>query len=163
MVNEMKRESEQLLMSAQTDRPLRPVEVLLVEDNPGDVRLTQEVLKDSPFPARLHVVGDGQEALDYLKRKGVHASAVRPDFILLDLNLPKKNGHEVLRRIKVDRELKRIPVAVLSSSMAQDDIVKSYNFYANCYIAKPVGLAAFVTAMTKLEDFWFGVARLSPQ
>ncbi len=139
------------------------IEILLVEDNPGDVRLTEEILKESKIENHLNVVSDGEEALNFLHRRGKYSTAPRPNFILLDLNLPKKSGHEVLSKIKKDRDLRRIPVAVLSSSGAREDIMRSYNLYANCYIKKPVGISQFSNAIGIIEDFWFSVAELSPE
>ena len=139
------------------------MEILLVEDNPGDVRLTEEILKESRVKNHLHVASDGEEALDFLHKKGKYADVPRPDFILLDLNLPKKSGHEVLSKIKAHRVLKRIPVAILSSSSTKEDVVKSYNLHANCYIKKPIGIAQFMAAMSALEDFWFSIVQLSPE
>jgi two-component system, chemotaxis family, response regulator Rcp1 len=147
-------------MSSQIAEEL--VEVLLVEDNPGDVRLTEELLKTSRFPNHLTIVNDGEEALSFLYRKGKYAEAQEPHLILLDLNLPRKSGHEVLARIKRDVRLRRIPVIVLSGSQSPKDIYQSYYDYANCYITKPVGLANFTKVMRTIEDFWFGVVRHAP-
>jgi CheY-like chemotaxis protein len=131
------------------------VQILLVEDNPGDVRLTQEALKEGDLPNQLHVVKDGVEALAFLRREGVHADAPRPDLILLDLNLPKKSGREVLEVIKQDDGLKRIPVVVLTTSDAKTDIVQVYDLHANCFITKPVDLE-------DIEEFWFSIVQLPP-
>ncbi len=138
----------------------KPVEVLLVEDNPGDVRLTLEALKDGKLNNRLSVVEDGVEALAFLRREGKYADASRPDLILLDLNLPKKDGREVLAEIKADEDLKRIPVVVLTTSKAEEDILKTYNLHANCYITKPVDFDQFVIVVRLIEDFWFTIVKL---
>ena len=148
-------------MSAKQADP-RPVEILLVEDNPGDVRLTQEALKEGRVRNRLHVAGDGVEALAFLRREGRHASAPRPDLILLDLNLPKKDGREVLAEVKTDADLKRIPVVVLTTSEAEQDVLRSYDLHANCYITKPVDLEKFLGVVRSLEDFWLTIVRLPP-
>ena len=139
------------------------IEILLVEDNPGDVRLTQEAFKESKIYNRIHVVYDGVEALAFLHRKGEYADVPRPDVILLDLNLPKKDGREVLAEIKKDPKLKRIPVVILTTSEAEQDIVKTYNLHANCYITKPVDLERFITVVKSIETFWFGVVKLPPE
>jgi CheY-like chemotaxis protein len=139
---------------------LRPIEILLVEDSPGDVELTQEVLRDAKVRNHLNVVSDGEEALRYLRREGRYASAVRPDLILLDLNLPKKDGREVLREIKNDDSLKRIPVVVLTTSQAEQDILKTYELHANCYVTKPVDLDQFITVVQSIEDFWLAIVKL---
>src|SRR5580698_11577901 len=130
------------------------VEVLLVEDSPGDVRLTREVFRDANMPIRLHVAMDGEEAMTFLRREGEHASAPRPDLILLDLNLPKMDGREVLAHIKEDDNLKTIPTVILTTSEAEADIVKSYQLQANCYLSKPVELDAFENLVRSLGDFW---------
>jgi len=134
-------------------RQSRPVEVLLVEDNPGDVRLTQEALKDGHVMVNLTVAADGVEALEILKRNGIHANKARPDLILLDLNLPRKNGREVLEQIKADMDLRRIPVIVMTTSKAEQDVHKAYNLNANCYITKPVDLDEFLNVVRSIEDF----------
>jgi CheY-like chemotaxis protein len=138
----------------------RPVEILLVEDNPGDVRLTQETLKDAKVLNRVSVVADGVAALAFLRRQGSYAQAVRPDIILLDLNLPKKDGREVLAEVKADPHLRRIPVVVLTTSAAEKDILKSYDLHANCYITKPVGMDQFAQVVNTIEDFWFTIVKL---
>jgi len=138
----------------------KSVEILLVEDNPGDVRLTQEALKDSKLKNNLYVVNDGLEALSFLHREGKYANAVRPDIIFLDLNLPKKNGRDVLVEIKEDPELKRIPVVILTTSTAEEDIIRTYNSHANCYITKPIDFEQFITVVKKIEDFWFTIVKL---
>lgn len=142
---------------------MEPVEILLVEDNPGDIRLTQVALKDSKVLNRLHVVRDGVEAMAFLRRQGQYANAVRPDMVLLDLNLPRKDGREVLTEIKADDNLKRIPVVVLTTSSADEDILRSYNLHANCYITKPVDLNSFVIIIKSIEHFWFQIVRLPPE
>jgi len=138
----------------------RAVEVMLVEDNPGDVRLTREALREGKIRNRLHVARDGVEALAFLRRAGTHHAAPRPDLILLDLNLPRKDGREVLAEIKADPDLKRIPVVVLTTSEDEEDILSSYNLHANCYIAKPVDLEHFIGVIKSIEDFWLAVVKL---
>jgi two-component system, chemotaxis family, response regulator Rcp1 len=140
----------------------RPVEILLVEDNPGDVRLTREALKEGKVRNNLHVAQDGVEALAFLRREGKHAEAVRPDLILLDLNLPRKDGREVLEEIKADPQLRPIPVVILTSSQAEQDIVRAYDLHANCYVSKPVDLDQFITVVKSIEDFWFAIVKLPP-
>jgi len=140
----------------------KPIEILLVEDNPGDVRLTQEALKNGKVLNNLSVVGDGVEALSFLNRKGKYPDAPRPNLILLDLNLPKKNGREVLEDIKKDAKFKRIPVVVLTISRDEQDIMKSYNRHANCYITKPVDLDQFIKVVKSIEDFWLTIVKLPP-
>jgi two-component system, chemotaxis family, response regulator Rcp1 len=140
--------------------PNRRVEILLVEDNPGDVRLTKEVLKEAKISNNLSVVGDGVDALAFLRRQGEYANAVRPDIILLDLNLPRMNGREVLAIIKEDSNLKRIPVVVLTTSTAEQDIHKTYELHANCYITKPVDLDQFIKVIRTIEDFWLTIVKL---
>jgi CheY-like chemotaxis protein len=134
--------------------------ILLVEDNPGDVRLTREALKEGKILNDLSVVGDGVEALAYLRREDGYAGAERPDLILLDLNLPKKDGREVLEEIKRDGDLKKIPVVVLTTSAAERDVLKAYDLHANCYIAKPVDLGQFMKVVQLIEDFWLTIVRL---
>lgn len=138
----------------------RPIEILLVEDNPGDVRLTREALKEGKVLNHLHVVEDGEDAVRFLRREGEFDGAVRPDLVLLDLNLPRKSGHEVLEEIKSDTDLRRIPVVVLTSSEAETDIARSYDRYANAYITKPVDLDQFISVVRSVEDFWLEVVRL---
>lgn len=138
----------------------RPVEILLVEDNPGDVRLTREALKKGHLWSRLAVVRDGMEALDYLRRIAPFQGATMPDLILLDLNLPKKDGREVLAEIKGDETLRMIPVVVLTTSRAEEDILRSYKLHANCYITKPVDFGQFASVVQSIEDFWFTVVKL---
>jgi len=136
------------------------IEILLVEDNPGDARLALEALKEAKVRNRLNLVEDGVKALDFLHRKGEYAAAPRPDLVLLDLNLPKKDGRQVLEEMKHDPDLKRIPVVVLTTSQAEQDILKAYDLHANCYIAKPVDLDQFMTVVRSIEDFWLTIVRL---
>lgn len=138
----------------------RAVEILLVEDNPGDVLLTREALADGRILNRLHVVHDGEQALRFLRREGEHADAPRPDVVLLDLNLPRVGGQEVLAAIKGDRDLRSIPVIVLTTSDAETDIAKSYDAHANCYIQKPVEFDRFIAVVRSLENFWLTVVKL---
>ena len=139
---------------------VRPIEILLVEDSPADVRLTMETIKDYKVKNRLEVVGNGVDAMDFLRRKGKFADKTRPDLILLDLNLPGKDGREVLAEIKVDPDLCRIPVVVLTSSEAEQDIIKAYDLHVNCYITKPVGLTEFIKVVKSIEDFWLTIVKL---
>jgi chemotaxis family two-component system response regulator Rcp1 len=138
----------------------RSIEILLVEDNPGDVRLTIEGLRESKVRNNLHVARDGVEALEFLHREGQHTGAVRPDLILLDLNLPRMDGREVLSEIKSDAKLKTIPVVVLTTSRAEQDVLRSYELQANCYITKPVDLEQFLTVVKSIEDFWLTIVSL---
>ena len=137
----------------------RPVEILLVEDNPGDVRLTVEALKENKLHNNLHVVGDGEEAMAFLRRESEYADVPRPDLILLDLNMPKKDGRETLAEIKEDPDLKRIPVVILTTSQAEEDVLKTYD-HANCYVTKPVDLDQFIKVVKTIEDFWLTIVRL---
>ena len=137
-----------------------PINILLVEDNPGDVRLTIEALKEGKVHNQLNVVPDGVEALAYLRQEGKYAESIRPDVILLDLNLPKKDGREVLAEIKADEKLRRIPVVVLTTSKAEEDILRSYALHANCYVTKPVDLDQFIHVVRSIQDFWFSIAKL---
>ena len=137
-----------------------PIEILLVEDNPGDARLATEVLKEAKVRNSLHWVRDGVEALAFLRRDGAHAGALRPDVILLDLNLPRKDGREVLAEIKNDDNLKRIPVVVLTISKDEEDIFRTYDLHANCYITKPLDLNQFVKVVKSIEDFWLTIVKL---
>ncbi|MCC2641168.1 MAG: CheY-like response regulator [Nitrospira sp.] len=137
-----------------------PIEILLVEDNPGDVRLTIEALKEAKVINRLTVLKDGVEALTFLRRQGPYGEAPRPHLIVLDLNLPKKDGREVLADIKADDCLKRIPVVVLTTSQDEEDVLRSYNLHANCYITKPVDLDQFIRVVRSIEDFWLGIVVL---
>jgi len=141
---------------------LQPVDILLVEDNEADVRLTEEVLSESKVHNNLMVANDGVEALQCLRQLGKFKSSPRPDLILLDLNLPVKDGREVLAEIKADKNLKSIPVVVLTTSKAEEDILKTYNLHANCYITKPGDLEQFVTVVRYIEDFWLAIVRLPP-
>jgi two-component system response regulator len=141
---------------------MRPVDILLVEDNPGDVRLTKEALKDSKIMIDLRVVNNGEEALAYLNKEGQYKDVKLPDLILLDLNLPKKNGREVLAEIKENDILKRIPVVILTISEAEEDIIKTYELHANCYITKPVDMNQFIKVVRSIEDFWFSIVKLPP-
>jgi CheY-like chemotaxis protein len=140
-----------------------PIDVLLVEDSPGDVRLTQEALRDSQRVIHLHVAFDGIEAMAFLKREGAHALAPRPDLILLDLNLPRMDGRQVLARIKADESLKTIPTIVLTTSEAEADITKSYQLQANCFLTKPVQLDAFESLVKSINEFWLTRAKLPQQ
>jgi chemotaxis family two-component system response regulator Rcp1 len=137
-----------------------PIEILLVEDNPGDVRLTVEALKEGKVRNRLSVVEDGVEALAFLRQEGKYADAPRPDVILLDLNLPRKDGRAVLAEIKADESLRRIPVVVLTTSSSEQDILRSYDLHANCYITKPVDLEQFIEVVKGIEEFWLTIVKL---
>jgi len=141
---------------------LTVIDILLVEDNPGDVRLTREALKEGKVTNTLHVVQDGVEALEFLRHEGAYAKAAHPDIILLDLNLPRMDGRELLAKIKADPSLRRIPVVILTTSKAEEDIIKSYDLHANCYITKPVDMERFITVVKSIEDFWFTVVKLPP-
>jgi len=140
-----------------------PIEVLLVEDSPGDVRLTQEAFRNTNLSVRLQVAADGVEAMDILTQNGAHAKTARPDLILLDLNLPKMDGREVLAHIKENENLKTIPTVILTTSDAAADVTKSYQLQANCYLTKPVELDAFETLVKSINDFWLTKAKLPPQ
>jgi two-component system, chemotaxis family, response regulator Rcp1 len=140
-----------------------PIEVLLVEDSPGDVRLTQEAFRDANKSIHLHVAADGVEAMAFLRQQGLHAHAPRPELILLDLNLPKMDGREVLALIKEDPNLKTIPTVILTTSEAEADIVKSYQLQANCYLSKPVQLDAFEALVKSINDFWLTKVKLPQQ
>lgn len=139
-----------------------PVEILIVEDNPGDVRLMQEAMRDSKVLNKIHVVEDGVAAMSYLHRDGEYADAPCPDLIMLDLNLPMKDGREVLEEVKEDPELRRIPVVILTMSGAEDDILRTYNHYANCYITKPIDLQQFIQVVRAIENFWLTIVKLPP-
>jgi chemotaxis family two-component system response regulator Rcp1 len=138
-----------------------PIEILLIEDNPGDVRLTKEALKDAKVRNNLHVAMDGVEGLAFLRKQGKYAAVPRPDLILLDLNLPKKNGSEVLEEIKQDEGLQHIPVVILTTSQAEQDILESYRLHANAFVTKPVDLEQFLNAVRTIEQFWLEVVKLS--
>ncbi|MDY6959217.1 MAG: response regulator [Halobacteriota archaeon] len=138
----------------------RPIDVLLVEDNPGDIRLTEEAFKEGVMHINLHVVTDGVEATKFLKREGEYTDAPSPDLILLDLNMPRKNGREVLEEIKADENLRRIPVVILTTSKAEEDIIRSYDLHANCFITKPVDMDQFIEVIKFIEGFWFSVVKL---
>jgi two-component system, chemotaxis family, response regulator Rcp1 len=138
----------------------QPIDILLVEDNEADIRLTQEVLTDSKVRNNLIVANDGAEALACLRRQGKYKESARPDLILLDLNLPVKDGREVLAKIKEDPNFRSIPVVILTTSKAEEDIVKTYNLHANCYITKPVDLDQFITVVKYIEDFWLAIVKL---
>ncbi|WP_339104726.1 response regulator [Haloterrigena salinisoli] len=140
-----------------------PAQILLVEDNPGDVRLTEEAFKQGRIENDLHVVSDGNEALEFLYQRGEYEDAPRPDLILLDLNLPRKDGEDVLEELKGDQELRSIPVIVLTSSRAEEDVVRSYELHANAYLTKPVDPDDFIETVRAFEKFWFSVVRLPPE
>ncbi len=143
-----------------TNRLSKPIEILLVEDNPGDVRLVQEALQEAKVRNQMSVVDDGVEAMAFLHRTGRHTRAPIPGLILLDLNLPRKNGFEVLQEIKADERLKLIPVVILTSSQSEQDILKSYDLYANAYITKPVDLDQFLAVVKTIEGFWLEIVKL---
>lgn len=138
----------------------RVAEILLVEDNPGDVRLAKEGLRESKVINNLHVVDDGVDAMAFLRKEGNYADAVTPDLILLDLNLPKKDGREVLAEVKEDKDLSRIPIVILTTSQAEEDVMKTYDLHANCYVTKPVDLDQFVKIVKSLNNFWFEMVTL---
>jgi chemotaxis family two-component system response regulator Rcp1 len=140
-----------------------PIEILLIEDNPGDVRLIVEALKENKLYNNLHVVEDGAAAMAFLHREGEYANTPRPDLILLDLNLPKKDGREVLAEIKSDKALKRIPVVILTTSQAEEDILRTYDLHANCYVTKPVDLDQFIKVVQHIEEFWLSIVKLPPE
>jgi CheY-like chemotaxis protein len=142
---------------------VNPIEILLVEDNPADVRLTKEALLEEKLHNSLNVVNDGVEAIAFLRKEGKYSNSARPDLILLDLNLPKKDGREVLKEIKNDDDLKRIPVVVLTVSKAEEDILKTYNLHANCYITKPIDLNQFSKVVKSIKDFWLTIVKLPPK
>jgi two-component system response regulator len=139
---------------------MKPIEILLIEDNPGDVDLTREALENNKLRNNLHVVRDGEEAMAFLRHEGKYAGVPRPGLVLLDLNLPRKNGREVLAEMKSDENLKRIPVVVLTSSQAEEDIHKTYNLHANCYVNKPIELNHFIKVVQAIEDFWLTIVEL---
>jgi chemotaxis family two-component system response regulator Rcp1 len=138
----------------------RSIEILLVEDNPGDARLTLEAMREAKMSNRIHVVEDGVEAMEFLRRQGRFGDAPRPDLILLDLNLPRKDGREVLAEVKADPDLKRIPVVVLTTSRAEEDVVRAYDLHANCYVTKPVDLEQFMKIVALIDEFWVNVVTL---
>ena len=138
----------------------RPIDILLVEDNPGDVRLTQEAFKENNIPNKLYIVNNGEEAMFFLRREGEYKDAIRPGLILLDLNLPRKDGREVLAEIKADPDLRQIPVVILTTSESEDDVSRSYGLYANCYITKHVDMLEFVKVVEAVEHFWLSVVNL---
>lgn len=142
------------------DAPSKAVEILLIEDNPGDARLAREALRDAKVRNNLSWVPDGVEGMAYLKREGKYSQSPRPDLILLDLNLPRKDGREVLSEIKADESLRRIPVVILTTSQAEEDILRAYHLNANCYITKPVDLEQFMKVVKTIEDFWLTIVRL---
>jgi len=144
-------------------RESKPIEILLVEDNAGDARLAREALRDAKVRNNLTWLSDGEEALAFLRRKGKYSNAPRPDLILLDLNLPRKDGREVLTEMKSDDHFKRIPVVILTTSQAEEDILKAYHLNANCYIPKPVDLERFLTVVKTIEDFWLTIVKLPPE
>jgi chemotaxis family two-component system response regulator Rcp1 len=136
------------------------IDILLVEDSEGDARLAKEAMRDSKIRNTLHHVTDGEEAMAFLRKEGKHSTAPRPDLVLLDLNLPKKDGRQVLAEIKGDESLKRIPVVILTVSSAEEDILKTYNLHANCYITKPIDLAQFMKVVRSVEEFWLTIVKL---
>ncbi len=144
-------------------RESKPIEILLVEDNAGDARLAREALREAKVRNNLTWLSDGEEALAFLRREGKYSHAPRPDLILLDLNLPRKDGREVLTEIKSDDNFKRIPVVILTTSQAEEDILKAYHLNANCYIPKPVDLERFLTVVKTIEDFWLTIVKLPPE
>jgi chemotaxis family two-component system response regulator Rcp1 len=138
----------------------KPIEILLVEDNPGDYRLAEEVFKEAKVNNTMHIITDGAEAIKFLKKEGKYKDSPRPDLILLDLNLPKKDGKEVLADIKADENLKRIPVVILTVSSNEEDIIKSYDLHANAFITKPIDLDQFIKVVRSIEDFWLSIVKL---
>ena len=139
------------------------IDILVVEDNPGDARLIREVLNDKKVFNSLYLVNDGVEAMNFLRKKGIYSSMPKPDLIILDLNLPKKDGREVLSEIKSDDNLKHIPVVIMTISQAEEDILKTYNLHANCYITKSIDLNDFIRVIKSIEEFWFSVVKLPPK
>lgn len=142
---------------------LNSIDILVVEDNPGDARLITEVLNDNKVFSSLYIVNDGVEAMRFLKNEGKYKTVLKPDLIILDLNLPKKDGREVLAEIKSDEGLKHIPIVIMTISQAEEDILKSYNLHANCYITKPIDLNQFIKVVKSIEDFWFSIVKLPPK
>jgi len=142
---------------------VKSISILLVEDNPGDADLAREALENSKMNNDLHVVDDGEKAMSFLRREGSYADVPRPDLILLDLNLPKKDGRQVLAEIKSDNKLKRIPVVILTTSRAEEDVIKTYDLHANCYITKPIDLNQFLHVVRSIENFWMSIVVLPPK
>lgn len=142
---------------------LDSIDILVVEDNPGDARLIREVLNDNRTYSSLHIVNDGVEAMGFLHNEGKYADVPKPDLIILDLNLPRKDGREVLAEIKADKDLLHIPIVIMTISQAEEDILKSYRLHANCYITKPIDLNEFIKVVKSIEDFWFSVVKLAPK
>jgi chemotaxis family two-component system response regulator Rcp1 len=138
----------------------KPIDILLIEDNPGDIRLTMEAFKEGKFYNNLYVAKDGEDAIHFLRRKGKYSNVPKPDLILLDLNLPKKDGRQVLKEIKSDHELKRIPVIILTISKTEQDILQTNDLHANCYINKPVDVEEFITIIRSIENFWISIVKL---
>lgn len=149
-------------MANANDNFVKPIEILLVEDSPADVRLTKEALKEEKMLINLNVVGDGVEAMQFLRREGKFAKTARPDLILLDLNLPKKDGREVLKELKSDDDLKAIPTVILTVSKAEEDVLKTYNLHANCFITKPLDLNQFSHVVKSIREFWLTIVKLPP-
>jgi len=142
---------------------LKLIDILVVEDNAGDARLIKEILNDSKLFSSLYITRDGIEAMEFLHNKGKYKSAPKPDLIILDLNLPRKDGREVLAELKSDEKLRHIPIVIMTISQAEEDIIKSYNLHANCYITKPIDLNQFIKVVKSIEDFWFSVVKLPPK
>jgi chemotaxis family two-component system response regulator Rcp1 len=162
-INDTRRQKMNTIVNeVQSAQGVKAVDILLVEDSRGDARLAMEALRDSKIRNTLHLVTDGVEAMDFLRCQGKYSGADRPDLILLDLNLPKKDGREVLAEIKSDESLRRIPVVILTVSKAEEDIIKSYNLHANCYITKPIDMEQFMKVVKSIEDFWFTIVKLPP-
>jgi CheY-like chemotaxis protein len=155
----MGREAISILQSI--NKSMKPIHILLVEDNEGDILLTREALEDAKIIVKLSVAKDGKEAIDFVNRQGKYTDADVPDLVLLDINLPKKNGHEVLKYIKENEQLKHMPVIMLTTSSSDKDINSSYNNYANCFITKPVEVNDFLTVVSTIENFWISIVRLS--
>ena len=143
-----------------TAQNYRPIEILLVEDNPGDVRLTQEAARETKVHNNMHIVSNGTDAMAFLHREGRFGSVPRPDLILLDLNMPGLDGREVLRRVKSDEQLRRIPVVIITSSQAEEDILRAYDLQASCYVTKPVDLEQFIKVVKSIENFWLTIVKL---
>jgi len=145
------------------NQSVKSIDILIVEDNAGDARLIREVLNDNKIYSSLYMVKDGVDAMDFLRKKGRYKTSPTPDVIILDLNLPRKDGREVLAEIKSDEKLKHIPIVIMTISQAEEDIVKSYNLHANCYITKPIDLNQFTRVVKSIEDFWFSIVKLPPK